>query len=98
MTTLSTLHALANARAGEILAAPTVSSVQPPGTEKANQILDWIFWGGGFVAVASIMWCAYLFMFSPNRHQNDGMGSLGKVAVGMVLLGAGTSLVGAFGL
>jgi hypothetical protein len=89
---------LAVTELAEVFAAPAPTSERPPGTESADKILNWMRWGGGFAAVAGIMWCAYLFIFSSNRHQNDGVGSLGKVAIGMVLFGAASGIAGAFGL
>jgi hypothetical protein len=65
----------------------------PPGSDKVATLLGYMLWGGGICAFVGIVVCAYQFMLSPNRHQNDGMSGLGKVGAGMILLGIGAPVV-----
>jgi|1186.fasta_scaffold56145_3 hypothetical protein len=87
--------AAAQARLVDVLAAPNPSQQQPPGTDKVDTILGWMMWAGSITAFIGILIVAYQFMLSPNRHQNDGASSLGKVGLGMLLVGAASGIVGA---
>jgi hypothetical protein len=72
-----------------------VPVLTPPGSDKATDLLGYMMWGGAVCAFVGIVVCAYQFMLSPNRHQNDGMSGLGKVGLGMILLGVAAPAVSA---
>jgi hypothetical protein len=76
----------------QVLAIEVPVSV-PPGSDKVTTLLGYVLWGGGICAFLGILVCAYQFMLSPNRHQNDGMSGLGKVGAGMILLGVAAPAV-----
>lgn len=68
---------------------------QPPNTQGVSTLLSYLEWGGAVVAVIGIMIVAYKMMLSPDRHQGNELGGLGKVAFGMVLFGAAFGIAGA---
>jgi hypothetical protein len=73
--------------------AINVPILTPPGSDKVTTLLGYMLWGGAICALVGIAICAYQFLLSPNRHQNDGMSGLGKVGAGMILLGVAAPAV-----
>lgn len=96
MSPLSLPLLVAEAYRGVVLAAPIdVTPTPPPNTDKVSTLLGYMAWGGTICAVVGIIICGYKFMLAGDRHSNDGAGALGKVGLGMVLVGAASGIVAA---
>lgn len=68
----------------------------PPGFEgAAATIIGWMRWGGLILAVIGIIIVAAKIMINIRRGEAAGeLGGLGYIAIGVVLIGAASSLVG----
>lgn len=87
------------AYAAAVVAQPNPSPIAPPGASDFELVLNWVMWIAlacgvlGFI-VAGIM----MMLQTSGRSQGGGehMGRLGWVAVGCVIIGAASGLVGQF--
>lgn len=68
---------------------------QPPGTEDATTIMNWVMWGGYAVAFIGLLLIAAMFAVAHNRGSgSQHAGSLGMWGFGVVLIGAAGAIVG----
>lgn len=95
MSPLSLPLLVAEAYRGMVLGIADPGSVQPPGTDGVSTLLSYMKWGGTITAIVGLLTVGYKFTLGGDRHSQDGVGMLAKVAGGMLIFGAAFGVVAA---
>lgn len=71
-----------------------INPVTPPGVEeKVTQILGWVMWAGGAVAILGFIAAGIMLILSNNSGQaNESARWVGRVAIGAVLVTGSAAL------
>ena len=75
---------------------PDPDPVAPPGFEgPVGTILSWLKWGGLALAVGGLMIVGGMMAINQRRGEAAGeLGLLGKILIGVIIIGAAASIVG----